>query len=164
MKKKSFVAICISLVSGLSLSADYKADTLTKALHYYDKGQTYSDISLKAIFLQNPDSPYSELRKDNAWIINDLAWASAWGDFQQYYNVNLSNQTGYNLITKEAGFTKARSQLFSSEELNPVHNGVRFRDSESNVVRASVVKAQVDPDIFYKAYQIYMYEDDRYSD
>ena len=163
MKKRLFFVMCSGLVSGLSLSADYKPDTFTKALHYYDKGKEYSDKSLKELFLKDPDSPYSELRSDNDWVLNDLAWVSAWDDFQSYYNASLSNQVAYNIITKEAGFTKARPQQFSKEQLNPVRNGARFRDNEPNSVRASVVKAQVDPDIFYKAYQIYMYEDDRYS-
>ncbi|AUI87651.1 hypothetical protein BS333_14685 [Vibrio azureus] len=163
MKKRLFFVMCSGLVSGLSLSADYKPDTFTKALHYYDKGKEYSDKSLKELFLKDPDSPYSELRSDNDWVLNDLAWVSAWDDFQSYYNASLSNQVAYNIITKEAGFTKARPQQFSKEQLNPVRNSARFRDNEPNSVRASVVKAQVDPDIFYKAYQIYMYEDDRYS-
>ena len=164
MNKTVIALSVISLFHCEVQASNIKADTFTKALHYHDKGAKFSDDQLKTLFLNEPDSNYSDLKNDNAWVLNDIAWQTAWSDFQAYYEVSNNQNNSNQLITREAGFTKAKPQSFTEQELNPNVNGATFSRRDNEAVRASVVKAQVDPDIFHKAYDIYAAESNRYSE
>ena len=161
--RNSALFLLVLFTSFTSYAESLRPDTLTKALHFYDKGQTFSDKKLVNIFLTDPDSPYSELKNDSDWILNDISWMSASSDFQRYYKTDASDQELYQAFTREAGFTKSRPELFDESELKPSREQGAFNPTENLAVRASVVKAQIDPDIFYKALDIFFYEDERYS-
>ncbi|WP_339388776.1 hypothetical protein [Vibrio caribbeanicus] len=161
--RNSALFLLVLFTSFTSYAESLRPDTLTKALHFYDKGQTFSDKKLVNIFLTDPDSPYSELKNDSDWILNDISWMSASSDFQRYYKTDASDQELYQAFTREAGFTKSRPELFDESELKPSGVHGAFNPRENLAVRASVVKAQIDPDIFYKALDIFFYEDERYS-
>ncbi|KXO09580.1 hypothetical protein AKG98_1178 [Moritella sp. JT01] len=165
MNKIFFTLLFSGLVSYTVQASEMRADTFTKALHFNDKGMSFSDNQLKQIFLESPESDYSELRTDNSWVLNNIAWHNAWEDFQTYYSLSLRPSISYKLLTREAGFTKALPQTFSPQQLNPSPdgNGSSFYNNDPEAVRASVVKAQVDPDIFHHAYQMFSYESQRYS-
>ncbi|EDP60160.1 hypothetical protein [Vibrio sp. AND4] len=166
LKKTSLLAL-IAVACYSSNAVSVQADTFIKALHYNDFDKKYTDEYIKDIFLVHPDSEYSNMNDSATWLLNDITWQSAWSDFRGYYNVDPSETVSLRLLAKEAGFTKARPLIeFSKKQLNPGSTSVPgsyFYSKDSLAVRANVVKAQIDPDIYYKAWSLFTVEDEYYS-
>ena len=166
IKKTSLLAI-MAIAPYPSSTFAVQADTFIKALHHNDTAKRYTAEYVKDIFLLQPDSDYSNIDYSSEWLLNDITWQQAWGDFKSHYDAEPSETVSLSLFTKEAGYTKARPKIeFSEVQLNPGGVSVPgsfFYHNDPLAVRANVVKAQVDPDIYHKAWSIFSAEDDYYS-
>lgn len=166
-----------------STATAIQADTFIKSLHYHDRQtnnvQVYNSQTLDALFLVTPESDYSDINNQLTYVLNDITWHQAWDDFAQYYHSNASSNVSLKLLTREAGYTKSRPLVnFTLDELSPgelisldpdfpsyeVDPLVpHFYQNDPLAVRANVVKAQVDPDIYHKAWQIFTLENAKFT-
>jgi hypothetical protein len=110
-----------------------------------ERALAYDTRGFVSMFLEEPDSPYSELRDDPP-ISNEL-W---WYDFVDSLAIHGDNasDTALGMLQWQAGFTKARPGM---EVIVDAQAARAFRGREA---AANAIKAGVDPDIFLKAWDM----------
>ena len=107
-----------------------------------DRAFDYNTRGLVSRFLDDPDSPYSDLRDDPP-LTNEV-W---WSDFVDSLPLDTANKsaTALGMLQWQGGFTKARVDFEAHVDTASL---IAFK---SPYVAANAVKAGVDADIFWKA-------------
>ena len=107
-----------------------------------DRAFNYNTRGLVSRFLDDPDSPYSDLRDDPP-LTNEV-W---WSDFVDGLPLDSADKsaTALGMLQWQGGFTKARVNVEANVDTASL---IAFK---SPYVAANAVKAGVDADIFWKA-------------
>jgi hypothetical protein len=110
-----------------------------------ERALDYDTRGFVSMFLENPDSPYSELRDDPP-ISNEL-W---WYDFVDSLAIRGDNASdaALDMLRWQGGFTKARPGMEVVVDA-PAARAFRGREAAANAI-----KAGVDSDIFLKAWDM----------
>jgi hypothetical protein len=105
----------------------------------------YDTRKFQSLFLENPDSPYSDLRDDPP-ITNEV-W---WYDFVDGLSIESGDKSASALamLQWQGGFTKARIGV------DVAVDGAAIRGYRNGYAAANAVKAGVDSDIFLKAWDM----------
>jgi hypothetical protein len=105
----------------------------------------YDTRKFQSLFLENPDSPYSNLRDDPP-LTNEV-W---WYDFVDGLSItsNDKNASALAMLQWQGGFTKARIGV------DVAIDGAAISGYRNGYAAANAVKAGVDADIFLKAWDM----------
>ncbi|MGG2039033.1 hypothetical protein AB1K01_19825 [Pseudomonas paraeruginosa] len=150
-----WLATTLAAISGYA-QADYFSDTLTKALHYHavktDNSIDFDEQTLKNTFLVEPESIYSDT-VSNPPILNSIGWASAVGDFNRDQGTAFDPEETLGIFLRETGLTKARPH--SDIAVDRVPEGYVSFERDDPLILANVLKAGVDADLYYHAYELF---------
>jgi hypothetical protein len=107
-----------------------------------DRALDYNTREFVANFLENPDSPYSDLRGDPP-LTNEVWWFEFVSSLS--FDATDKSATVLGMLQWQGGFTKARVGV------DVVVDAASQQAFRNPYVAANAIKAGVDPDIFWKA-------------